>query len=88
MLLYSPLISTQPPRIKAVEDNLVREFWNALKRDHETILVVDKDYIICGSNNWLSNRKFQNKERSIELFDKDIGSLEPERRVEEIYSAA
>ena len=42
----------------------VKEFPN-----HEKIIVVDNGYIICGSNNWLSNRHFLNSEYSIKIVD-------------------
>lgn len=36
---------------------------------HIKELIVDDHYIVIGSNNWLSNRSFQNKEVSIKLHD-------------------
>ena len=39
---------------------------------HEKIIVKDDDYIIIGSNNWLSNSMFKNSERSLLLFSSDL----------------
>ena len=39
---------------------------------HEKAIVKDADYVIFGSNNWLSNRKFRNREQSIKIWDKDL----------------
>jgi phosphatidylserine/phosphatidylglycerophosphate/cardiolipin synthase-like enzyme len=39
---------------------------------HEKVLIKDQDYVICGSNNWLSNRRFKNQEQSIKIWDGDL----------------
>lgn len=39
---------------------------------HEKVLIKDDDYVICGSNNWLSNRKFKNREQSIKIWDREL----------------
>lgn len=39
---------------------------------HEKVLIKDDDYVICGSNNWLSNRKFKNREQSIKIWDAEL----------------
>jgi len=36
---------------------------------HEKVLIKDQDYVICGSNNWLSNKNFKNQEQSIKIWD-------------------
>ena len=45
----------------------INEFPN-----HEKIILVDNKYIICGSNNWLSNRYFFNSENSYKIFDQQL----------------
>ena len=39
---------------------------------HEKVLIKDQDYVICGSNNWLSNKNFKNQEQSIKIWDADL----------------
>lgn len=34
---------------------------------HEKVLIKDQDYVICGSNNWLSNKNFKNQEQSLKI---------------------
>ena len=46
---------------------------------HEKIIVKDDDYIIIGSNNWLSNSNFKNSERSLLLFSSDLAKQESTR---------
>lgn len=46
---------------------------------HEKIIVKDDDYIIIGSNNWLSNSKFNNSERSLLLFSNELAFQESKR---------
>ena len=46
---------------------------------HEKIIVKDDDYIIIGSNNWLSNSMFKNSERSLLLFSSDLAKQESRR---------
>jgi phosphatidylserine/phosphatidylglycerophosphate/cardiolipin synthase-like enzyme len=44
--------------------------------NHEKILVRDRDYVVCGSHNWLSNRAFINKERSFVVKDPALADQE------------
>lgn len=39
---------------------------------HEKVLIKDQDYVICGSNNWLSNKNFKNQEQSIKIWDANL----------------
>ena len=39
---------------------------------HEKVLIKDTDYVVCGSNNWLANRKFKNSERSFVVHSSDL----------------
>lgn len=39
---------------------------------HEKVLIKDSDYVICGSNNWLSNKNFKNQEQSIKIWDETL----------------
>lgn len=39
---------------------------------HEKVLIKDQDYVICGSNNWLSNKNFKNQEQSIKIWDAEL----------------
>lgn len=39
---------------------------------HIKELAVDDEYVVIGSNNWLSNLKFSNKEKSYLLYDKEM----------------
>jgi phosphatidylserine/phosphatidylglycerophosphate/cardiolipin synthase-like enzyme len=47
--------------------------------NHEKILVKDNEYVVCGSNNWLSNRKFRNSERSLKIFSRELAESETKR---------
>jgi hypothetical protein len=49
----------------------IKEFPN-----HEKIIVVDNCYMICGSNNWLSNKHFLNSEYSIKIADQILAVSE------------
>jgi phosphatidylserine/phosphatidylglycerophosphate/cardiolipin synthase-like enzyme len=40
--------------------------------NHAKLLICDRSYVVCGSNNWLANRKFANAEMSILLVRQDI----------------
>ena len=43
---------------------------------HQKILLKDNDFVICGSNNWLSNRYFNNHELSLKVYSSDIVNTE------------
>jgi len=43
---------------------------------HQKILLKDNEFVICGSNNWLSNRYFNNKELSLKVYSSDIINTE------------
>lgn len=47
--------------------------------NHEKILVKDDDLVVCGSNNWLSNARFRNSERSIVVRNPEFARSEGER---------
>lgn len=47
--------------------------------NHEKLLIKDRIYVICGSNNWLSNRRFRNSERSVKIFSTKLATTEAER---------
>ncbi|MGE0811529.1 MAG: phospholipase D-like domain-containing protein [Immundisolibacter sp.] len=53
---------------------MVAQFAN-----HEKVLVVDDEYCIFGSNNWLSNSTFRNSERSILVRIPSFASEEAKR---------
>lgn len=46
---------------------------------HEKVLTKDDSYVIYGSNNWLSNRRFRNSERSIKILDQEVTKRERDR---------
>ena len=56
--------------------------------NHEKFLIKDTDYVICGSNNWLSNRSFRNSERSLKIFSNSLAVSESERIKKDIQQAA
>jgi phosphatidylserine/phosphatidylglycerophosphate/cardiolipin synthase-like enzyme len=47
--------------------------------NHEKILVKDDEFVVYGSNNWLSNKKFKNSERSIVINNTRLAILENKR---------
>jgi phosphatidylserine/phosphatidylglycerophosphate/cardiolipin synthase-like enzyme len=47
--------------------------------NHEKILVKDHNFVVCGSNNWLSNTRFRNSERSVVVRHPDFARAEGER---------
>ena len=55
--------------------------------NHEKLLLKDFDYVICGSNNWLSNRYFRNSERSMKIYDRNLASSEYNRTTNMIRNA-
>ena len=55
--------------------------------NHEKILIKDTDYVICGSNNWLSNHSFRNSERSLKIFSSSLAVSESERIKTDIRQA-
>ena len=46
---------------------------------HQKILLKDDEFVICGSNNWLSNAFFNNHETSFKVFSKQLLTSERER---------
>lgn len=44
--------------------------------NHEKLLVVDGEYLVIGSNNWLSNAAFHNSERSIKVTSRALATQE------------
>ncbi len=42
--------------------------------NHQKALVVDKQRVVCGSHNWLSNRAFKNREQSFVIEDREAAS--------------
>lgn len=60
--------------LKHPENIFIHSFPN-----HEKLLIKDRDYVICGSNNWLSNRGFRNSERSVKIFSTHLAATETER---------
>lgn len=52
--------------------------------NHQKILIKDSDYIICGSNNWLSNNAFRNSEISMKIYSPSLASSESERFKREV----
>lgn len=54
--------------------------------NHEKILIKDDDYVVYGSNNWLSNSKFKNSERSIVINSPELANKEYRRAVDLINS--
>ena len=55
---------------------------------HEKILVKDNDVVVCGSNNWLSNSRFHNSERSVVVRAPDFASTEGSRVAELVTAHA
>ena len=55
--------------------------------NHEKTLVKDDEYVIYGSNNWLSNNIFRNSERSIKIFSGELARAEASA-IKEMLSAA
>ena len=60
---------------------IIGEFAN-----HEKILIRDDAYVVYGSNNWLSNSKFKNSERSIVVYDGELALCEQNRIIELVKS--
>lgn len=54
---------------------------------HEKLFVVDKKFVVYGSNNWLSNAQFKNHERSLVVYNSDLASNESTRITSLIESA-
>ncbi|HEX7079845.1 MAG TPA: hypothetical protein VF329_02390 [Gammaproteobacteria bacterium] len=46
---------------------------------HEKVLTKDDQYVIYGSHNWLSNRRFRNRERSAKLMNAPAAIAERDR---------
>lgn len=44
--------------------------------NHQKILIKDSEYVVCGSHNWLSNKKGENREHSYVIEDDSIVSGE------------
>jgi phosphatidylserine/phosphatidylglycerophosphate/cardiolipin synthase-like enzyme len=42
--------------------------------NHQKVLIQDKKRVVCGSHNWLSNKTFRNKERSLVVEDQEMAS--------------
>lgn len=53
---------------------------------HEKVLVLDTNYIVIGSNNWLSNRNFGNHERSVIIYSTKAACSEGNRVAELVTS--
>jgi phosphatidylserine/phosphatidylglycerophosphate/cardiolipin synthase-like enzyme len=51
---------------------------------HEKVLIKDQDYVICGSNNWLSNKNFKNREQSIKIWDSRLAREMSQRYLAEM----
>lgn len=71
-------------RLKALkrrhpEDVHVTKFAN-----HQKILIKDSEYIICGSNNWLSNNAFRNSEMSMKIYSQHLAESEADRIKREV----
>lgn len=47
--------------------------------NHQKLLIRDRQQVVCGSHNWLSNRMFRNKERSFIVNDSRLASTEHEK---------
>ena len=60
-------LATKASRKRAWGQLIIRE-----NPTHEKVLIKDQDYVICGSNNWLSNKNFKNQEQSIKIWDADL----------------
>lgn len=60
---------------------VIGEFAN-----HEKILIRDGACVVYGSNNWLSNSKFKNSERSIVVYDDELALCEQNRIIELVTS--
>ena len=61
---------------KLAEKSRIERGWGRLtiveKPTHEKLIVKDTDFVIFGSNNWLSNRQFRNREQSIKILDEKL----------------
>jgi len=55
--------------------------------NHQKILIKDDEYIVCGSNNWLSNNLFKNAEMSLKIFSPSLTKSEGERFSRDIIKA-
>lgn len=63
---------------KFPQNLFIGEFAN-----HEKILIQDDNYIVCGSNNWLSNSKFKNSETSRIEYNKE-GAIQERKRIKKL----
>ncbi len=57
----------------------------AMFPNHEKVLVCDGQWVVIGSNNWLSNKAFRNSERSVFLRDSSFAETE-RRRIQFVVS--
>jgi len=78
---HRPLESSKPAMQKLEKlANLYPEYLNfADFANHEKLLVKDSKFVVYGSLNWLSNRKFKNSERSIVLYSPELAKIEHNR---------
>lgn len=64
---------------------LIRKYPNYLFvasfATHEKLLIVDKEVVVIGSANWLSNKRYINSERSFIIKNKEFAALEAERAI-------
>ena len=55
-----------------IKNNNEKSIKVIIKPNHSKILIVDNEYGICGSFNWLSNNLISNEEISFKTYDKEV----------------
>lgn len=55
-----------------IKNNNEKSIKVIIKPNHSKILIVDNEYGICGSFNWLSNSLISNEEISFKTYDKEV----------------
>ncbi len=74
-------------RLERISKKYPDSFYMTKFANHQKVLIKDSEYIICGSNNWLSNNSFRNQEMSMKIFASNLARSESERLKAEITEA-
>ncbi len=65
------------------QENLPGNIFVSEFPNHQKILVIDNQYIVVGSANWLSNRAYKNEEYSFAIYSRAL-SIEESQRIEKL----
>ena len=61
-------------KLQEKADKLRGNLYIGRFNNHQKILIVDRCKVVCGSHNWLSNKTFRNKEKSIIIEDPELAN--------------